>query len=150
MLTVLDSWIRLWNGIRNWNKKFEKALSSHASFSAVILSHENYHHLEEINPIWIKRKLCSFVLRNNRLFYLFRDKGPYHIETSPLICRANQWTGFYMIGTSVMKELKVLVYGLISSPFFATTDYCFYFFLLNSPDPIGIIHFHEKFLHLLV
>ena len=21
----------------------------------------------------------------------------YHIETSPLICRANQWTGFYMI-----------------------------------------------------
>ena len=30
--------------------------------------------------------------------------GPYHIETIPLICRANQWTGFYMIGTYVMKE----------------------------------------------
>ena len=30
----------------------------------------------------------------------------YHIEISPLICRANQWTGFYMIGTSVMKELR--------------------------------------------
>ena len=29
-----------------------------------------------------------------------------HIESSPLICRANQWTGFYMIGTSVMKELN--------------------------------------------
>ena len=28
------------------------------------------------------------------------------IETSPLICSANQWTGFYMIGTSVMKELR--------------------------------------------
>ena len=28
------------------------------------------------------------------------------IETSPLICRANQWVGFYMIGTSVMKKLK--------------------------------------------
>ena len=27
------------------------------------------------------------------------------IETSPLIFRANQWTGFYIIGTSVMKEL---------------------------------------------
>ena len=26
----------------------------------------------------------------------------YHIETSPLICRANQWTSFYMIGTSVI------------------------------------------------
>ena len=23
----------------------------------------------------------------------------YHIETSPLIFRANQWTGFYIIGT---------------------------------------------------
>ena len=34
--------------------------------------------------------------------------SPYHIETSPLICSANQWTGFYMIGTSVMKELNWL------------------------------------------
>ena len=31
--------------------------------------------------------------------------GPYRIETSPLIWRANQWTGFYIIETSVMKEL---------------------------------------------
>ena len=31
--------------------------------------------------------------------------GPYHIETSSLICRANQWTGFYMIRASVMKQL---------------------------------------------
>ena len=30
---------------------------------------------------------------------------PYHIEASPLIGRANQWTGFYIIGTSVIKEL---------------------------------------------
>ena len=36
---------------------------------------------------------------------LFHDGGSYHIETSPFICSANQWTGFYMIGTSVMKEL---------------------------------------------
>ena len=28
---------------------------------------------------------------------------PYHIEASPLICLGNHWTGFYMIGTSVMK-----------------------------------------------
>ena len=27
---------------------------------------------------------------------LFHDGGPYHIETSPLICRVNQWTGFYI------------------------------------------------------
>ena len=28
---------------------------------------------------------------------LFHDGGRYHIETSPLIFRANQWTGFYMV-----------------------------------------------------
>ena len=27
------------------------------------------------------------------------------METVTLICRANQWSGFYMIGTSVMKEI---------------------------------------------
>ena len=37
---------------------------------------------------------------------LLHDEGSYYIETSPLIYRANQWTGFYMIGTSVMKELN--------------------------------------------
>ena len=40
------------------------------------------------------------------LFYLqvFHDRGPYRIETSPLIRSANQWTGFYVKGTSVMKS----------------------------------------------
>ena len=28
------------------------------------------------------------------------------METSPLIFRANQWTGLYTIGTSVMKKLR--------------------------------------------
>ena len=36
----------------------------------------------------------------------FHDGGPYHIKTSPLISRANQSTGFYMIGNSVIKELS--------------------------------------------
>ena len=35
----------------------------------------------------------------------FHDRGPYHIENSPLICHTNQWAGFYMIGTSFIKEL---------------------------------------------
>ena len=39
---------------------------------------------------------------------MFHDGGPYSIKTSPLICRANQWFGFYLIETSVMKELKEL------------------------------------------
>ena len=41
----------------------------------------------------------------NTLTLLFHDGGPYHIETSPLICSANQLTGLYVVGTSVMKEL---------------------------------------------
>ena len=38
----------------------------------------------------------------------FHDGDRYHIETSPLICGANQWTGFYMITISVMKGLITL------------------------------------------
>ena len=37
----------------------------------------------------------------------FHDGGRYHIETSPLICSENQWTGFYMITASVMKGLLI-------------------------------------------
>ena len=37
----------------------------------------------------------------------FQIKSPHtHIETSPLIYSANQWTGFYMIRPTVMKELN--------------------------------------------
>ena len=32
--------------------------------------------------------------------------GCYHIETSLLICGADQWTGFYMITASVLKGLN--------------------------------------------
>ena len=42
----------------------------------------------------------------------FHDGGRYHIETSPLICSANQWTDFYMITASVMKELNSVVQKL--------------------------------------
>ena len=34
------------------------------------------------------------------------DGGSYCIETSLLICSANQWTGFCIIGTSVMKDSR--------------------------------------------
>ena len=37
---------------------------------------------------------------------LFHDGDRYYIETSPLICDANQWTDFYMILASVVKELS--------------------------------------------
>ena len=38
---------------------------------------------------------------------LFHDGVPYHIETSPLICSGNHWTGFYMIGISIMKDYNI-------------------------------------------
>ena len=37
------------------------------------------------------------------------------METSPLICRANQWTGFYMITAPVMKELSELLINFYST-----------------------------------
>ena len=40
------------------------------------------------------------------VYKLFHARGPYHIETSPLTCSANHWTGVYMVGTPVMKELN--------------------------------------------
>ena len=36
------------------------------------------------------------------------------METSRLIFPANQWTGFYMIGTSVMKQLSNAPYIVTS------------------------------------
>ena len=48
-------------------------------------------------------KLMHWKVSLSKLFY---DGGTYHKETSPLICSANKWTGFYMIGISIMKELK--------------------------------------------
>ena len=42
----------------------------------------------------------------------FMAELPIYIATSPLICRTNQWTGFCMIGTSFMKELKLATEAL--------------------------------------
>ena len=35
----------------------------------------------------------------------FMTEAAYHTETSPMICFANQWTGFHMLTASVMKGL---------------------------------------------
>ena len=41
------------------------------------------------------------------VFNIFHDGGPYYAETIPLICRINEWTGFFMTRTFVMKELML-------------------------------------------
>ena len=55
------------------------------------------------------RSKRSYLLKQSAAFRrrfvkLFHDGIPYHKEVSPLVFRANQWTGFHMIGTSVMKK----------------------------------------------
>ena len=55
-------------------------------------------------------------LFNNGLFLFFNSfmtEVPNQIETSLLICRANKWTGFYMIVNIVMKEIKKSLYDMI-------------------------------------
>ena len=54
-------------------------------------------------------------IKNHCHFNYCHDRGLCYIETSPLICRANQWTGFYMIRTSVMKELSPFFPGPASN-----------------------------------
>ena len=69
--------------------------------------------VEELINIRKQRQILAMVAINDKNFedsrsckINFLDRGPYHIETSPLICKANQWTSFYMIVASVMKELN--------------------------------------------
>ena len=56
---------------------------------------------------FVKLSWLKLQERKTVQIYLFHDGGRYRIEISPLICRANQWTGFYIITVSVMKELKL-------------------------------------------
>ena len=43
---------------------------------------------------------------HNQGIYLNEYGSSCQIETSPLICSANHWTGFCIIGTSVMKDSR--------------------------------------------
>ena len=57
------------------------------------------------------RNLKDTVALINLTTLLFFQGSSYHIETSSLICFANQWTGFYMMGPFVMKELRHCTMG---------------------------------------
>ena len=46
------------------------------------------------------------LLRSMEKWGLTRDGGLYHVDISRLVCTANHWTGFYMIGTFDIKKLK--------------------------------------------
>ena len=46
---------------------------------------------------------------------------PYHVETSPLICIVNHWTGSYMVGT-VKKRIREKSYSGIFNTFCPTRN----------------------------
>ena len=73
------------------------------------------------------REVCTkmFFARGNLIgMLILLDGCAYHIKTTPLlICTANQWNCFYMIGISVIKELMknmVMLASLISWPLFTS------------------------------
>ena len=43
-----------------------------------------------------------------RIHWFFHDGDPYHLENSPLICSAIQWSGYCMTKTSTTKKLNVI------------------------------------------
>ena len=49
---------------------------------------------------------------------LFHDEGPYHVETSLLICRVNQWTGFYITETPSSRSSRKYLKYFLSVSFF--------------------------------
>ena len=61
---------------------------------------------KRINQLQIRQHLYFIQSKVMLLLSLSHDRGPYHVETRSLISRTNQWTGFYMISISVMKELN--------------------------------------------
>ena len=64
----------------------------------------------------ISRSKPFKAIHNFRKSLTFHDGGRYHIETSPLICAADQWTGFYMLTASVMKGLILDVGRVLNTP----------------------------------
>ena len=53
---------------------------------------------DKVSKVWLEKISCRYKL--------FHDGGPSHIETNSLIHSANQWTGFFIIGTSAATELS--------------------------------------------
>ena len=67
----------------------------------------NYHKRLTYLPLFYEFQIIlqtAHFIRHHLI--LFHDGGSYHIETSPLICRTSQWTGFCMIGVSIIKTFN--------------------------------------------
>ena len=76
------------------NQRSGKRIVSYVSF------------LTELLPVLsFEKTILNIAHDTKELSSLFYAGGCYHIERSPLMCCANQWTDFYMATASVMREL---------------------------------------------
>ena len=91
--------------------------SSNDSFAPSLFktyaSGKNLDYLQTLDMSLINVKIFSVSIFPLYLFKLFHDGDLYHVETRSLIYFAKQWIGFYIIGTSLMKELST---GITISP----------------------------------
>ena len=76
-------------------------------------------------------------------FVILYKSGLYHIETSPLICRGNQWTGFYLIRTSVIEELIHFLVLVSSHNHFPTPMFCWCFHWVEKKTIPGMVSITE-------
>ena len=98
---------------------------------------------------------CRLLCRNQGIYLdeyiqvtkhkLFHEGDSCRIETSPLICSANQYTDFYTIGTSLMKELRrsspiILRKSVLTCRKAEITFFGFFFFCLGFLSQIFTIH----------
>ena len=60
--------------------------------------------VHDFEPVGSYIKIGGILLLHFARLFLWRRS--YQIETSPLSYSIDQWPGFYMIGTSVIEELK--------------------------------------------
>ena len=75
-----------WSQIHNGMVKHKIPNTNGASMKRYGDSHDHNHKIKMINWNWTLNPLMT--------------DAPHHIETSQLICRANQLTGFYMMGNT--------------------------------------------------
>ena len=77
-----------------------------------------HHCISQIEKTKLNNKLLELLLPSQHGLKWYPKIKPFNsfmttlswylIETSPLICGANQWTDFYMRSTSVMKKLNFI------------------------------------------
>ena len=66
---------------------------------------------QNVKGVMMRNCVIVFYMKANiflnflNLYEPFNDQCSHHIETSQLICSASQLTGFYMMGTLVIKGL---------------------------------------------